>query len=129
MKIVSRIFLRFYQFYDGIEEDEAMVFYFASFAISLLLFFYFHLIWAFFYKITRNNAFEFNGFSSVVVAFIFVITGATVLWRRKKSIETKMQKMTKHLVIEDVIVALFVIGGFFCMFYSMVIFKIASVQS
>ena len=108
------LFVRFYWFYKSVikEKDEVMIYYFASFAISLLTYFYIHLLWSILYFFTKIDFLEYNGTSFTVLGFLFVGLMVYSIFKNKVLYEKKASVFHKRFSMIDLWAVLFTLGGF-----------------
>ena len=121
-KFIHRLFLRIYWFYDQVikESNQDLRFYFTTFAISFLLFFYINFILALVYVWTRWSFLNLDRTEMMVFIILFLALTIYSFYQKKNFFLKKTKTFDEPFGKGDVAILAYVIIGLYLSYYTIV---------
>jgi hypothetical protein len=114
--IANRIFYRFYRFYANIEDDKVMVFYFTSFAISFINFFYLYLFLGLLNEYCLSDQINISWIHFTVAGFTFIIPQIILFFKNKRYLSEMINQIEGGYKFYDLLVLIYTTLGFVSLF-------------
>lgn len=124
MKILNRIFFKYYRFYTRIENDDWMVFFYTCFAISFILSFYGLMMMALIYIGTDIKLIATSGKPLTIFTFSVIGVSMFFLFKNKKTLLEMVNKKEIEYKEIDIVVWLYTIFGIVSLILSGLILSI-----